>query len=279
MSDMPKSGLTKSVRRALVLGLLAAPLVAATLLAPHAEAATSTPAASGRPIAVLAAQTSSNWGGYNQGILEAGKSGGFHQVSAQWVVPTATQRQAGRAEYSSTWVGIGGGCMETSCLVTDSTLIQAGSEQDVAANGAASYSVWYELIPGPGLTITNLSVHAGDTVSVDIRELVANSNVWTITVKVNGTPFTTTLPYTSTHGTVEWIVETPIVIGGDGTGLAAMPNLAKTTFANVKANNAGPGLTEPEKINLEDLDGKRIATPSAASTTGFSVCTYTTSCS
>jgi hypothetical protein len=195
------------------------------------------------------------------------------------VVTAATQHQAGRAEYSATWVGIGGGCMETSCLAADSTLIQAGSSQDVAANGTASYNVWYELIPGPSLTITGLSVHAGDTVFVDIREVVVNSNLWKITVKVNGAQFTTTLPYTSTHATAEWIVETPLVIGTGSAGIAAMPNLAKTTFTGVTVNNANPGLAASEKINLEDFSGNRIASPSAPGATAFSVCTYTTSCS
>jgi len=263
-----------TIRRALPLGLL----VTLALFGPLADAATAGGSGAHRPIAVIAAQTSSNWGGYNQGILEAGKSGGFHQVSATWVVTTATQHQSGRSENSATWVGVGGGCMETSCAATDSTLIQAGSSQDVAANGTATYNVWYELIPAPSITITSLTVHAGDTVSVDIREAVNNSNVWTITVKVNSATFTTTVPYSSTHGTAEWIVETPIVIGTNGTGVAAMPNLAKTQFTNVKTNSVSPGLTAPEQINLES-NGQRLATPSAASGTSFSVCTYTTSCS
>ena len=50
-------------------------------------------------------------------------------------MPTASAHKAKEAEYSSTWVGIGGGCLNTACSVTDNTLIQAGTEQDVAANG------------------------------------------------------------------------------------------------------------------------------------------------
>ncbi|MEY2454335.1 MAG: hypothetical protein QOD92_3909 [Acidimicrobiaceae bacterium] len=268
--------MTKALRRTILPGAFAA-LLLLLASAPSAQAKSS--AAGGHPIAVLAASTSSNWSGYNQGILEPGKSGGFHQVSAQWVVPKATQHKKGRAEYSATWVGIGGGCLDTACATTDSTLIQAGSSQDVAANGKATYEVWYELIPGPSISITSVAVKAGDTVFVDIREAAANSNVWTILVKVNGKQFSTTLPYSSTHATVEWIVETPLIIGTDGTGVAAMPNLAKETFTGATVNGTNAAITAAEQIVLQDGNGKRLATPSKP--TGgnrFSVCTYAKTC-
>jgi hypothetical protein len=249
------------------------------LLTASAPAAEATSLAPGHPIAVLGAAKSSNWSGYNQGILETGKTGGFHQVSAQWVVPQATQHKKGRAEYSASWAGIGGGCLDTSCSATDASLIQAGSSQDVAANGKASYAVWWELIPGPSITITSLSVKAGDTVFVDIREVVANSNLWTITVKVNGKTFTTTVPYSSTHATAEWIVETPLIFGTDGAGVSAMPNLAKERFTGAKVNGANAGLKTAEQILLEDSNGHRLATPSKPTGgTAFSLCTYTTTC-
>ncbi len=76
---------------------------------------------------------SPNWSGCNQGILETGTP--FSSISASWVVPTATQHTAGRAEDCATWIGIGGGCLDTSCSAADSTLIQAGTEPDVSAAG------------------------------------------------------------------------------------------------------------------------------------------------
>ncbi|MEY2422519.1 MAG: hypothetical protein QOI95_2586 [Acidimicrobiaceae bacterium] len=269
--------MTKVLRRLFLPGAFAALL----LLVGSAPAANAKSVAHGDPIAVLAASTSSNWSGYNQGMLEAGKSAGFHQVSAQWVVPMATQHKRGRAEYSATWVGIGGGCLDTACNVTDATLIQAGSSQDVAANGKASYEVWYELIPGPSISISNVPVKAGDTVLVDIHEVIANTNVWIITVKnlTTGTTFTTTLPYSSTHATVEWIVETPLIIGTDGTGVAAMPNLANERFTGASVNGGNAGLVAAEQIVLEDGNGQRLATPSQPSGGNqFSVCTYTSTC-
>ncbi|MEY2404239.1 MAG: hypothetical protein QOD38_1790, partial [Acidimicrobiaceae bacterium] len=264
--------MSKAVRRTFLPGVLVAILLL-TASAPSADASSSL--AGGHPIATIAAQTSSNWAGYNQGILEPGKAGGFNQVSGQWVVTAATQHKAGRAEHSATWLGIGGGCLNTSCLAGDATLIQAGSSQDVAANGKTSYSVWYELIPGPSITIPNLPVKPGDTVFVGIRQLAPYSDLWVINVKVNGRGFSTTLPYSSTHATVEWIVETPLVIGTGGTGVAAMPNLTTTQFAGLKVNNAPARLTPAEQINLVS-GGQRLATPSAPHGAGFNVCTYTT---
>src|SRR3954464_889865 len=76
---------------------------------------------------------SSNWSGYNKGMLETGS--GFHSISGQWTVPSATAHTRGQDEFSSSWIGIGGGCLDTSCTATDSTLIHAGTEQDVGGNG------------------------------------------------------------------------------------------------------------------------------------------------
>ena len=86
--------------------------------------------------------------GYSQGTLEQG-SKLFNSISGDWTVPAATQHTSGQAEASSDWIGIGGGCVDAGCTVTDSTLIQTGTEQDVDATGAPSYSAWWELVPAP----------------------------------------------------------------------------------------------------------------------------------
>src|SRR5919197_1967274 len=88
------------------------------------------------PIVAVGANQSSNWSGYNQGTLEQG-SKLFTSIDGDWTVPTASQHRAGEAEYSSTWIGIGGGCIDATCTVTDTTLIQLGTEQDVDSNGRA----------------------------------------------------------------------------------------------------------------------------------------------
>ena len=234
-----------------------------------------------KPRLGINANQSTNWYGYNQGTLEQGNKL-FNSVSGDWTVPTATQHTSGKAESSSTWIGIGGGCVDANCNVGDNTLIQTGTEQDVDASGKASYSAWWEVIPAPGLTISNFAVSPGDHMSSTIAETVPNSNVWKITLKdvTKNETFTTTVPYTSTHATAEWIQETPIVIGTDGTGLADLPNLSTNVFSAAKTNGAPAGLKSSEEIQLIDSNNRVIGAPSAPNSTadGFSLCSWASSC-
>ena len=225
--------------------------------------------------------TSGNWFGYNQGTLEQG-SKLFNSIGGQWTVPTVTQHTAGQAEASSDWIGIGGGCVDAGCTATDSTLIQTGTEQDVSATGQATYNAWYELVPAPELSITSLTVHPGDRMSASISEVVSNSNAWTITLKdlTTGQSFSTTVPYSSTHATAEWIEETPLEIGTNA-GFAALPNLSNPAFGSATTNGQPAGLKTSEELDLTDSNGNVIGTPSAPNATadGFDACTWATSCS
>jgi hypothetical protein len=223
---------------------------------------------------------SSNWFGYNQGTLEQGGKL-FNSVAGDWTVPAATQHTAGQAEASSDWIGIGGGCVDAGCSAGDSTLIQTGTEQDVDATGKPSYSAWYELVPAPSLTITNMTVAAGDHMHASIAEAVTNSNVWNITIKdvTRGTSFSTTVPYSSTHATAEWIEETPLEIGTNA-GFAALPNLTNPNFDLGTTNGAPVKLTSSEEINLIDSNNHVIGAPSApdSDADGFGACTWATTC-
>ena len=236
--------------------------------------------APGSGSAAAASDQSNNWSGYNQGTLEQGGTL-FHSIGAQWTVPTATQHTSGQAEYSSDWIGIGGGCIDSGCTVTDPTLIQAGTEQDVAANGSASYSAWWEVIPGPSLTITSMTIHPGDRMSASIGETIPDSEVWTITISdlSDGQSYSTTVPYSSSHATAEWIQETPLILG-TGAGFAALPNLTSPQFDLATVNGAPANLKPSEEIQLIDSNGSVIGTPSAPNSThdGFDACTWATTC-
>jgi Peptidase A4 family len=220
--------------------------------------------------------TSNNWSGYNQGILSTDKT--YTSISADWVVPTATQHTAGQAEDSATWIGIGGGCLDTSCDATDETLIQAGTDQNVAADGTASYSAWWELVPVPSVN-SSVTVNPGDLINCSISEIVPG--LWSISLsdETDGQSFSETLPYTSTLDTAEWIEETPLEIGTDA-GLASLPNLSTVSFTNASVNGANAGLTSDEGVVLTDSNGNPIATPSAPSSAGsaFNDCAWATTC-
>src|SRR5216684_4138674 len=95
-----------------ILVVLAAMLVGGTVGSAAGTASAAAPLIFHRPIVSLGVSQSSNWSGYNQGTLEQGGGVMFNSVSATWRVPTATAHMPNEAEYSSTWVGIGGGCVD-----------------------------------------------------------------------------------------------------------------------------------------------------------------------
>jgi hypothetical protein len=231
--------------------------------------------------AKLNSNQSSNWFGYGQGMLEQG-SKLFDSITGDWTVPGATQHTAGQAEASSDWIGIGGGCVDAGCTVTDSTLIQTGTEQDVDATGAPSYSAWWEIVPAPSISISNMTVSPGDHMHASISELVNDADVWSITTQdvTKNESFSTTVPYPSTHATAEWIEETPLEIGTNA-GFAALPNLTNPAFSSGTVNGAAVKLAPSEEIQLIDSGGKVIGTPSApnAAGSGFDACTWATTCS
>ncbi len=270
-------------RRTLARALIAAGAGLALYAAPAASAA---PLAHGNVVHVAKpglranANQSNNWFGYNQGTLEQGTKQ-FHSIAGDWTVPAASQHTPGQAAASSDWIGIGGGCVDAGCTVTDNTLIQTGTEQDVDATGAKSYSAWWEVIPGPSLTISNMTVGAGDHMHADITEAVSGSNVWKITLKdlTRNETFTQTVPYSSTHATAEWIEETPLEIG-TSPGLSALPNLSNTSFDFGTTNGAPAALKASEEMVLTDSNGSVIGTPSAPDSDfdGFGLCTWATSC-
>jgi hypothetical protein len=256
-------------------------LAAAAVLVPSAASAAAIPSSHGQVLQIRAhTNQSTNWFGYNQGSLELGGKQ-FNAITGDWVVPTATQHTAGQEEFSSDWIGIGGGCVDAGCTVGDNTLIQTGTEQDVDASGAASYGAWWEIIPGPSITITNMTVAAGDHMHASISELVPGSNVWTIVLQnvTRNQTFTQTVPYSSTHLTAEWIEETPLLIGTNA-GFAALPNLTTPAFNNATVNGQSANLVASEEIQLIDSNGKVIGSPSAPDPThdGFNACTWATSC-
>ena len=232
-----------------------------------------------RPIVVVGANESFNWSGYMQGTLEKGTT--FHSIAADWIVPKVKQRNPGEAEYSSTWIGIGGGCLDSGCTLSDTTLIQAGIGHDVDAAGNPDYYAWWEAIPAPSVR-TDLVIHAGDLVHIDIAEGTV-PEIWTITIvdRTSGGTFTLTLPYPSTYATAEWILETPLVISDTGlVTVGPMPNVAPVHFDRARANGASAGLLASEQVELVDFDLSLIAAPSGPDrdADGFNDCSYRKNC-
>ncbi|MDQ1401920.1 MAG: hypothetical protein QOG03_236 [Actinomycetota bacterium] len=264
-----------------LLRILLIPAVACLLVMGSATAGGAAGLAShGQTLARVSTNQSSNWGGYMQGTIEKGGKI-FTQIAGDWVVPTASQHTRGADEYSSVWIGIGGGCLDANCLTQDQTLIQTGTEQDVAADGTPSYSAWWEIIPGPSLEITNMPVNPGDAFHADIREVgTTGSNVWTITLTsvTRNVTFTQTVPYASGHGSAEWITETPLILGTNA-GFASMPNLGTVSFTNAQTNSASAALIASEKIELVSGSTKVVEPSNPLSATSFHDCVWSATCS
>jgi hypothetical protein len=223
--------------------------------------------------------TSDNWFGYNQGTIEKGEL--FNSITGEWKVPTATQHTKGQAEDSADWIGIGGGCVDSSCTVTDSTLIQTGTEQDVSSGGKASYSAWWEIIPAPSITI-NEKVKPGDLMYASLNQVASEPDeVWSITLEdlTRHWTFTQTTPYSSSHLTAEWIEETPLEIGTNA-GLADLPNLTNPDFDHGTVNGVNANLKPREKMDLVNSNNQVIGTPSNPDSDldGFGACAWATSC-
>lgn len=255
--------------------------IAVALLAAAASAgAGSTLSSHGQLLRVRAnTNQSSNWFGYNQGTLEQGGTL-FNSITGDWTVPTASLHAPAQDEYSSDWIGIGGGCVDAGCTVTDNTLIQTGTEQDVSAAGQTSYSAWWEIIPGPSIGIT-MTVDPGDHMHASIAEVVPDSNVWVITLQdvTRNETFTQTVPYSSTHGSAEWIEETPLILGTNA-GFAALPSLTSPVFDLATVNGQPANLNASEEMQLIDSNGNVIGSSSAPDpdADGFNACTWATTC-
>jgi hypothetical protein len=224
----------------------------------------------------FAANQSNNWSGYNQGTLEKGGKM-FHAVAGTWTVPRATAHRRGEQEFSATWAGIGGGCIDAGCNLTDNTLIQAGTEQDVDSSGKTSYSSWWEIIPAPSIN-TPLAVSPGNRVHVDISEVAPE--LWSIKIQNLSTnkAWAITVPYTSSYATAEWINETPLTCCPVQVG--PLPNLSTVNFDFATTNHQPAGLAASEEVQLIDLKGHVVATPSAPDSDrdGFNDCAYASSC-
>lgn len=221
---------------------------------------------------------SQNWFGYNQGALERGEAL-FHEIAGNWAVPRASQHTKNEAEYSSDWIGIGGGCENSNCSVQDETLIQAGTEQDVSRSGKPSYSAWWEVIPSPSVRIS-MKVRPGDHMHAQIRQVTPM--VWKIAIAdlTSHKSFSTTVPYSSTEGSAEWIEETPLVIGGGSGGFAPLPNLSRTRFDSARTNGQPANLKASQTIELTTASGKVVGVPSRPDPdhNGFNACAWAKFC-
>lgn len=194
---------------------------------------------------------SHNWSGY------AANSGNFTAVTGTWTVPQSdgTLRFGGAA----TWVGVGG--------VSSRDLVQAGTQQTSLGNGSVQYQAWVETLPQASRRVP-FTVSPDDSVTVSITE--TQTNQWLIAFKNNttGATYQTTVNYSSSHSSAEWVQEAPFV----GRGMLPLDNFGSVTFSGGSAVKDGQAQSIAQAggkaITMIDSYTNALATPSAVTADG-----------
>ena len=226
----------------------------------------------------------SNWSGYAEANFKTGLS--YTAASGTWVVPTVKAVSGFSTAYSSSWVGIGGFCTTARCNKVDRTLIQLGTEQDVASSGTTTYYAWYEMLPSAPVKIP-LTVVRGDQVTASLSKSPSagtshgpgqhggghhvSSQIWLLSMDdlTTGKSWSTTVTYSSSLLSAEWIEEAP----SSGTVLP-LANFGTMNFdAGTVNSGSSPNLQGSQGVIMLDPYGQS-ANPSGPDpdSDGFNAC-------
>jgi hypothetical protein len=253
-----------------VIPTLAATAACALGIVPAASASTDVQTAS-----------SANWSGYVVGGSSSATQ--YKSVSGSWVAPTA--KCTSGQSYSSFWVGLGGsgsGSSSDSSASADSgswsdpsgmypggtsgsgamsgsgsstSLEQAGTEADCNADGSATYSAWYELVPSAPVKV-NMAVHPGDHITSKVT--VDGSNVTIqLSNSTTGGSFSKTLQANNPDvSSAEWIAEAPSTCDGS---LSNCSPLSLADFGTVQFSGASATTTDGHTGTISDSNWQTAA--------------------
>jgi hypothetical protein len=208
------------------------------------------------PPATTNSYASTNWSGY------MATSGTFTSISASWTATSPTGNGVSTSA-DATWIGIGG--------VSTSDLIQIGTDNTVSAAGQVSSEAFYELLPNYSITVPDVTVSPGDSITASITE--TSPSQWDMYLKdnTNGESYTNNTTYASALSSAEWIQEDPSysayrLVPLDTFGSASFTG-AKTTMNGslVSAYNANSS-----SITLVNNSDQILATPSTLGADGAS---------
>ena len=195
---------------------------------------------------------SSNWAGY------VTSGGTYTSISGSWLIPQISSPTANTAD--SSWIGIGG--------VTSRDLIQTGTQAVINAAGQISYQAWYELLPRGSVPIS-FSINPGDSITASITQ--QQNDQWSISLRdnTNGQNFQTTVTYSSSLSSAEWIEE--MLSARRGRSFVPLDNFATVQFSDASTvkNGTMMNLAQAGAENITMMNGRQIlATPSAISSDG-----------
>lgn len=199
---------------------------------------------------------SRNWAGY------AASGGPFTSVSGTWIVPHVDgNSSAGAAD--ATWVGIGG--------VDSYDLIQAGTQATVNDSGKVTYAAWVETLPQASQEV-DLSVQPGDVIAVTISQQTMGNWQVTINNRTTNKQYRTSVQYTSSLSSAEWIEEAPSTVSARA-HIVTLDQFGTVEFSNATATLGGQTATIAAAgglaITMSDQTGT-IASPSALGPDGAS---------
>ena len=213
---------------------------------PHSEPAHLLPTAGPHIAGATETTESSNWSGY----IATGSE--FTGVSAQWVVPTVQPSEA--SQFSSTWIGIDG--------ATNTSLIQAGTEQDTS-DGATTYYAWYELLPALSIPVEYVS--PGDVMKVSVVE--NSPGTWMIVIAdlTSEQTVSGSVAYNTPQTSAEWIEEAPSSASRQQLTLA---DFGTAQFSDLAVSGSTSVLSP---VDMVDASDRVIASPGAISNDSFSI--------
>ena len=181
------------------------------------------------------AEVSANWSGY---VVNA-PSTSYTSVTATWRQPTVTCGVTDAGSSAAFWVGLGGYAQ------TSQALEQVGTSSDCDPDtGRPSYYAWYELVPGPSVTVKNLKVFPGDLITTSVNVIGSTTIELQVKNRTRGTVFTTKEPFSTPDLTsAEWIAEAPSDCSGYQCRPIPLSNFGSISFTKIAALGNGLGGT------------------------------------
>jgi Peptidase A4 family len=171
----------------------------------------------------VTAEESPNWSGYST------KGGPFAYAGGTFTVPSLASG-ASCDQIASQWVGVDG------AIGTNDDLVQAGvteAEMDPSDSGTCQSGqfyawAWWEIIPAAATNVYSVPVHAGDSVTVSIRQVQPGTWQMSLTDNSDGQGFSVQHAYSGPGQSAEWITEAPAAPQGSN---QICPTTAVTSFA------------------------------------------------
>jgi hypothetical protein len=228
------------------------PVAPTTTTAPTGTTTPSTPQSS---TPTTTAYTSTNWSGYMSTV------GSFNQISAAWTATNPTG-VSNTTSADSSWIGIGG--------VSSSDLIQVGTQNTISPSGQISTSAFYELLPAVSQPVPGVTVRPGDSISASLTEI--SSNEWSISITdlTDNQTYTSSVAYTSTNSSAEWIEEDPSY---SARHQIPFDNFQTSIFSSgattLNGTNDSMAASNAQPITMEgSRSAQTLATPSAITSDG-----------